>query len=366
MIDNLKRIVIATGGTGGHIFPAYSLAKYFIEKKIDVQITSDQRGLKYLSKYDELKITQINSSTIFDKNIIRLFFSIIKIFRSLIESLKFLKTNKPDLVFGMGGYSSFPVCIAAKLLKIPFIIYENNLIIGKANKYLMPLATKIFVSQKELDGVSKKHQDKVCEIGNIIRREILNFQTNYLENQKNKQLNILVLGGSQAAKIFGERLPEIFNDCVKNNILLKIYQQCLPEQNKSLKLFYKNLNIDSEIFNFSENLTQYFSKTNLAITRAGSSMLAELINCKIPFISVPLPSSADNHQLKNAIFYEKNKYSYLIEEKDLSEKLFKLIKQIYEDETLLKKLINQQRQFSDKSVYKNIDNQLKEIFNEKN
>ena len=160
MIDNLKRIVIATGGTGGHIFPAYSLAKYFIEKKIDVQITSDQRGLKYLSKYDELKITQINSSTIFDKNIIRLFFSIIKIFRSLIESLKFLKTNKPDLVFGMGGYSSFPVCIAAKLLKIPFIIYENNLIIGKANKYLMPLATKIFVSQKELDGVSKKHQDK--------------------------------------------------------------------------------------------------------------------------------------------------------------------------------------------------------------
>ena len=230
----------------------------------------------------------------------------------------------------------------------------------------MPLATKIFVSQKELDGVSKKHQDKVCEIGNIIRREILNFQTNYLENQKNKQLNILVLGGSQAAKIFGERLPEIFNDCVKNNILLKIYQQCLPEQNKSLKLFYKNLNIDSEIFNFSENLTQYFSKTNLAITRAGSSMLAELINCKIPFISVPLPSSADNHQLKNAIFYEKNKYSYLIEEKDLSEKLFKLIKQIYEDETLLKKLINQQRQFSDKSVYKNIDNQLKEIFNEKN
>ena len=80
--------------------------------------------------------------------------------------------------------------------------------------------------------------------------------------------------------------------------------------------------INFEIFNFSNNITEYFSKINLAITRSGSSMLAELINAKIPFISVPLPSSADDHQLKNAIYYEKKGYSYLIEEKDLNAKLF--------------------------------------------
>ena len=95
-------------------------------------------------------------------------------------------------------------------------------------------------------------------------------------------------------------------------------------------------------------------------------MLAELINVKIPFISVPLPSSADDHQLKNAIYYEKNGYSYLIEEKDLNAKLFQLIKKISEDTSLLSQTISKQRQYSDKTVYENIDKQVEKIINEEN
>ena len=133
-----------------------------------------------------------------------------------------------------------------------------------------------------------------------------------------------------------------------------------------MKSFYKNLNIDFEIFYFTNNILDYFSKINLAITRSGSSMLAELINANIPFISVPLPTSADNHQLKNAIYYEKNQYSYLIEEKDLSKKLFKLIKSIHEDSSLLDQIINKQDQYSDKLVYKNIDREINKIINEEN
>ena len=224
----------------------------------------------------------------------------------------------------MGGYSSFPVCIAAKMLRIPFIIYENNLQIGKANKYLLPFASKIFVSNLKLEGIEKKYDNKVCEIGNIIRKEILNFKIKKPKELKNKKLNILILGGSQAAKVFAERLPAIFEECKKAKILLKIYQQCLFSQKELLISKYKNLKIEFEIFNFSDNLLEYFSKADLAITRSGSSMLAELINVRMPFISIPLPSSADNHQLKNAIYYEKNQYSYLVEEKDLSKKLFQL------------------------------------------
>ena len=138
----------------------------------------------------------------------------------------------------------------------------------------------------------------------------------------------------------------------------------MPEQNKFLTSFYEDLNIDFEIFNFSNNILDYFSKINLAITRSGSSMLAELINANIPFISVPLPSSADDHQLKNAIYYEKNGYSYLIEEKHLNKKLFELIKKISDDTSLLNQIISKQRQYSDKSVYENIDNQINKIINE--
>ena len=364
MNSNLKKIIIATGGTGGHVFPAYSLAKHFIDNKVNVKIISDKRGLRYLKDYHDVKVVEITSSTIFKKNIFQLLFSILIIFYSIFRSLIFLLMNKPNLVFGMGGYSSFPICIAATILRIPFIIYENNLHIGKSNKYLLPYAKKIFVSYKEVEGVSEKYHKKVCEIGNIIRKEILDFQVKFDPNQSDKKLKILVLGGSQAAKIFAEKLTEIFKQCNEAKIALKIYQQCLPEQNQFLTSFYENLNIDFEIFNFTSNILDYFSKINLAITRSGSSMLAELINAKIPFITVPLPSSADNHQLKNAIYYEKNGYSYLIEEKDLNKKLFQLIKRISEDTSLLKQTIQKQKQYSDKSVYENIDKQINKIINE--
>ncbi len=365
MNNKFKKIIIATGGTGGHVFPAYSLAKHFLDNKINVEIISDKRGLRYLQDYHDIKVIEITSSTIFKKNIFKLLFSTLIIFYSIFRSFIFLLANRPNLVFGMGGYSSFPVCIAAKILRIPFIIYENNLHIGKANRYLLPYAKKVFVSHKELEGISEKYQKKICEIGNIIRKEILNFKIKSYPDQSDRKLKILILGGSQAAKIFAERLPKIFKECKESKISLKIYQQCLPEQNKFLTSFYEDLNIDFEIFNFSNNILNYFSKINLAITRSGSSMLAELINAKIPFISVPLPSSADDHQLKNAIHYEKNGYSYLIEEKDLNTKLFLLIKKISEDISLLSQIIMKQRQHSDKSVYENIDKQINKIINEK-
>ena len=364
MNNNNKRIIIATGGTGGHVFPAYSLAKHFLADKVNVELISDKRGMKYLKNYQDLKITQITSTTILKNNIFQLLFSSLIIFYSIFRSFIFLLFNRPNLVFGMGGYSSFPVCIAAKMLKIPFIIYENNLHIGKANRYLLPYAKKIFVSHKELEGISEKYQKKMCEIGNIIRKEILNFQVKQNPYHYDKKLKILVLGGSQAAKIFADKLPEIFKECKEGEMELKIYQQCLPEQNKFLTSFYKNLNIDFEIFNFSDDISEYFSQTDMAITRSGSSMLAELVNAKIPFISVPLPTSADNHQLKNAIYYEKNEYSYLIEEKDLNMKLFKLIKKINEKRSLLSQMVSKQRQYSDKSVYENIDKQVNKIINE--
>ena len=149
-------------------------------------------------------------------------------------------------------------------------------------------------------------------------------------------------------------------------IPLKIYQHCLPNQNNELKLFYEKNTIEFETFNFSNNLISYFLKANLAITRSGSSMLAELSNSNIPFISVPLPSSAENHQLKNALYYQKKNFSFLIEEKDLKEKLIYLIKEIHEDSSKLERLKKNLSQFSDENVYKNINQQLKKIIYEKN
>ena len=190
MNNKPKKIVIATGGTGGHVFPAYSLARHFIDNEINVAIISDKRGLKYLQDYRDIKVITITSSTIFKKNIFQLLFSTLIIFYSILRSFIFLLTNRPNLVFGMGGYSSFPICIAATILRIPFIIYENNLHIGKTNRYLLPYAKKIFVSYKELEGILEKYQTKVFEIGNIIRKEILNFKAKTDSNQTDRKLKI--------------------------------------------------------------------------------------------------------------------------------------------------------------------------------
>ena len=265
----------------------------------------------------------------------------------------------------MGGYASFPICIAARILNIKLIIYENNLIIGKANKHLLPFTKKILVSHKELEGIPKKYNNKIIEIGNIIDDKIINFSKLNVNNIYSDRLNILILGGSQAAKSFAEILPNIFKKCLSQGIKLKVYQHCLPNQNELINSLYKNIKLDFEIFNFNNDLTEYFSKINLAITRAGSSILAELTNANIPFISVPLPSSADNHQLKNAIYYQKKKFGYLLEEKDLKNKLFYLIEDIHRNRSLLDKIKLNQRQYSDKNVYNNIDRAIKGIIDEK-
>ena len=155
-----KKIIIASGGTGGHIFPAYGLAKHFIGKNIDVKISSDARGLKYLKNFPNLNVIKIPSSTIFNKNMFKFLISLAIIFYSVIKSILFLLQYKPNLIFGMGGYSSFPVCLAAKLVGIPFVIYENNLHIGKANKYLSHYAKKVLVSYKEVEGIPSQYKKK--------------------------------------------------------------------------------------------------------------------------------------------------------------------------------------------------------------
>ncbi len=265
----------------------------------------------------------------------------------------------------MGGYSSFPICIIGKLFKKKVVIYENNLIIGKTNKLLLPFIDKIFISYNQVANINEKYKKKILVVGNIIREEIINFKiTNKII--KDKKINLLVLGGSQAAKIFGEKLPEIFSQCKKNNIELKIIQQCTSSQKNLLENFYNECEIECEIFTFTKNIVKYFNQVDFAISRSGSSMSAELINCRIPFISIPLPSAAENHQLFNAKYFESQGLSFLIEERNIENNLFTLIKSIHEDKSLLNRIKEKQKKHSDKNVFELVNKQIKKILNEKN
>ena len=158
------------------IFFLQSLANHFLEQKIHVEIVSDRRGLRYLENFRGLKITEINSSTIFSKNFINKLFSLFNIFFAFLRSLFFLIIKRPKLVFGMGGYASFPICLASILLGVPFIIYENNLFIGKQIDIYSRLQKKYLFRMANLKVFLKKYKNKMCVIGNIIRKEILNYE----------------------------------------------------------------------------------------------------------------------------------------------------------------------------------------------
>ena len=335
MIKIKKKIVIATGGTGGHIFTSVSLSN-FLSKNYQVEFITDKRGLNYLDKNKNFNTNIINSSPIFSKNVLKVALSLIKFFFTTISSLSLLIKLKPKLIIGMGGYSSVGVCLAAFLLKIPIIIYENNLVIGRANRFLLPISKKILVSTKSVEGIKQKYRNKIFLSGFFLRKEVFEIKKKYT-NEKQKKLSILIIGGSQSAKVFGEHLPKIIKKCCENNIKFKIYQQCLDNQKDKLYKIYKELNLDFELFTFTNNLLKFYERTDIAITRSGASSLAELVNLKIPFVTIPLPSSIDNHQLKNAMYFEQKGYCLIVEQKYIFEKLFETLKDLNQDRN---KLIN--------------------------
>jgi len=359
-----KKIIIATGGTGGHVFPALSLSD-FLKKDFDIKIFSDKRGLKFFSSKENENIKLINTGTIFQKNIIKATMNFGKIIFSVVTSFFYLKKNKPKIVFGMGGYASFPVCVASFLLRIPVILYENNLVLGRANRALLPMASKILLSTNNISGINEKYRNKVFISGYLLRKEIFEFEQNYKKNQ-NEELSVLIMGGSQSAKIFGEKITQIIVQCKKRNIQLKIYQQCLEEQIKEIEEIYSKNKISFKLFTFSENLLDHYQVSDLAISRSGASSIAELLNLRIPFIAIPLPSSADNHQLKNALNFEKKGYCLLLEEKLIFPKLFEILEDLNNNREKLLLFKSKMKEHSDKDSVSNVGKLVQKFLNEKN
>ena len=176
------------------------------------------------------------------------------------------------------------------------------------------------VSTNSIQGIDNKYKNKITHIGFLLRDNILGVKNTNLETTKNN-LSILVIGGSQSAKVFGEQIPEVIEECNKKGIKFNVYQQCLESQKKDIQNIYGKLDIKFELFTFCNDLSKYYQKSDIVITRCGASSIAELVNLRVPFVAVPLPSSIDNHQFKNAKYFNEKNYCFLLEQKFLLSKL---------------------------------------------
>jgi UDP-N-acetylglucosamine--N-acetylmuramyl-(pentapeptide) pyrophosphoryl-undecaprenol N-acetylglucosamine transferase len=275
-----KKILISTGGSGGHVIPATIFHEH-LKKDFIVSITSDKRGLKFLDKLQyDIKIIDTPKLT---KNLfllpLKLFLTVFLIFKSIF----FLKSKKIDIMISTGGYMSLPLCIASKILNIEIFLFEPNMVLGRANKLFIKFCKKIFCYSEEIKGFPDSLKDKIVIIQTLLRKDFYLLKPS--EDFKN-EINLLILGGSQGAVLFD---TIINNSIIKisKKYKLKIFQQANSKNHTSLKNFYLKHGIESKLFDFNDNISNFISLSNICITRAGASTLAELAFLNVPYIAIP-------------------------------------------------------------------------------
>ena len=323
-----KTILISTGGSGGHVFPAQALAHTMLEKGWNVEISTDIRGKIYLNELNpNVKLTTIsirkNSRKILEKFIFTFFLLI-----SIVESFIIFAKKRPNIVIGFGGYPSSPILLWAKILKIKIIIHEQNVILGKVNKIFSKKASMVTFGLKPKENHDSNFRNKF--VGTPVRTKILKFHKfNYKKNDD--KFRILVLGGSQGAKILTETLllslKNFSDDDLKNFF---IYFQCRLEDKIKVELSLKELGIENITKVFFEDVGKIIFQSDLVISRAGASTISELTIIGRPSILIPLGIATNNHQFENALALERFGASKIINEKNLdSKKLHREIEEFY-------------------------------------
>jgi len=356
-----KKIIFCAGGTGGHIFPAINLMKHFFEKGYNVVLVTDKRGNNFLNRNSKFRSYELKTVTPTSKNLLVKILSLIMIFFSVLKSVSILKKEKADLIIGFGGYVSFPTSFASKFFNIPLVIYEPNIVVGKANKYLLSVAEKIFLGKNIKEKFPEKYKTKIDVVGTIIEKKIVNY-LNFEKEIKKENFSILVLGGSQGSKIFGKTVPIVLNKIKELGYKIQIYQQCIENQKNSIINYYKKKNIKNYVFEFEKNILDLILSSDLAITRCGATATAELVHTVTPFIAVPIPDSINNHQYLNAKYYEDKGYCWILDQNNFNEKnLFNLIIEIMKNKKKLESKCENMKKDYTNNVYNVIETKIKEI-----
>ena len=353
----MKKILITTGGTGGHVIPAEIIGEH-LQDIYDISFTTDIRGYKYL-KSENRKIHIIDTPQLSLNLLFPL--RLLKVFYLMFKSIFYLKKEKIDMIISTGGYMSLPVCISAKLLGIEIYLFEPNLILGRANKFFLNFSKKILCYSRNLKNFPLKFTHKIKLISPLV------FKNFYEIKKKDSAHNIfciLISGGSQGAKIFDGTIKETIAD-LANEYPLKVIQQTNVKNIENLKNFYNMKKIENKIFNFEKNFINLINEADLCITRAGATSLAEISIMNKPFIAIPLPTAKDNHQMENAKFYENIGGCWVIsQDKMNNQKMKEILLSILKDKSDFNKKKTNLKKLNYHNNWNDVNQNLKKIINE--
>lgn len=310
-------LIIAAGGTGGHMFPAQSLAEEMLARGWRVKLSTDPRGARYTGGFpDEIEIDVVDSATFARGGIKAKLMVPLRIAKGVITATFGMREDRPKVVAGFGGYPAIPAMAAAGFLKIPRIIHEQNGVLGRVNKRFARAVNYVACSVWPTvlpQGANGLH------VGNPVRSSVMTHAGADYIPPGDWPLSFLVIGGSQGARILAETVPEAIAllpaGFAKD---IRVAQQAREEDMADCQATYDRLGITAEVSSFFDDVPRRMSEAQLVISRAGASSVADISVIGRPSILIPLPSAMDDHQTANARGLSQADAAILLPEKELS------------------------------------------------
>ncbi len=315
------RLLIAGGGTGGHVFPGIALAEEVVTRHPDndVVFVGTSRGLEAsvvpLAGYP---FETVDVSGLKGKGMGGILGGLLRLPRAFLQSWRILRRWRPDVVVGVGGYASGPVVLVAWMMGLPTAIQEQNAVAGFTNRVLGRFVRAVFTSFPEAGGQFPAR--KVPHLGNPIRRQLLE---NYMRpvNEEGDKLRVLVFGGSQGAHTLNMRVIESLPHLADLKDRVRMVHQTGARDRALVEKGYGAVGFNPDVRDFITDMSAAYAASDLVVCRAGATTLAELTVCKKPSVLVPFPAAADNHQVVNAQSLVAAGAAVMIEERDLTGEL---------------------------------------------
>jgi UDP-N-acetylglucosamine--N-acetylmuramyl-(pentapeptide) pyrophosphoryl-undecaprenol N-acetylglucosamine transferase len=297
-----RHYVLAAGGTGGHLIPAFALAQELHERGHHVALITDARGAAIPGKPEFLTAHVLPAGRIQGKNPLNWIKGLRAILAGRDMALRLFDSFAPACVVGFGGYPALPALLAATRAGIPAVLHEQNAVLGRVNRFLAGRVQAIAVAYSQVERLAVKHVAKAHLVGNPVRPEVLALRDQpFPRFAEDGLLRVLVTGGSQGARVLSEVVPDglaMLAPALRTR--LQVTQQCRPEDIEAVRQRYSAHDIPAELGTYFEDMAERLADAHLFIGRAGASTIAELTAVGRPAILVPLPIATDDHQAANA------------------------------------------------------------------
>ncbi|WP_230278889.1 undecaprenyldiphospho-muramoylpentapeptide beta-N-acetylglucosaminyltransferase [Croceicoccus sp. Ery15] len=296
-----RHYILAAGGTGGHMIPAFALASELIARGHKVALVTDTRGEAIPGMPKDMDAFVLPAGRM-DGGILGKIRGLNAIRKGRAMALRLIREMEPACVVGFGGYPAMPTLLAAKAANVPFVIHEQNAVLGRVNRYLAGSAAAVATAYERIDRMPAKAAGKIHLVGNPVREEVLALRDqSFPPFLKEGLLRVLVTGGSQGARILSRVVPQGFAALPEDmRRRLQITQQCRPEDIEAVRASYADSGIPAELGTYFEDMAQRLADAHLFVGRAGASTIAELTAVGRPAILIPLAIAMDDHQTANA------------------------------------------------------------------